>query len=67
MHRQQTAFENIVRKEELARTKQSESENQKNVSPFVHIFDIFLFAAEFQDSKISIQGKGLTKLQNFAI
>ena len=30
------------------------------VSPFVHIFDIIsLFAAEFEDPKISISGKGL--------
>ena len=31
------------------------------VSPFVHIFDISLFAAEFEKPKIGISGKGLTK------
>ena len=34
--------------------------NQIIVSPFVHIFDIIsLFAAELEDPKIGIRGKGL--------
>ena len=34
--------------------------NQIIVSPFVHIFDIIsLFAAEFEEPKIGISGKGL--------
>ena len=36
--------------------------NQIIVSRFVHIFDIiFLFAAELEEPKIGISGKGLTK------
>ena len=36
--------------------------NQIIVSPFVHIFDIIsLFAAEMQEPKIGISGKGLIK------
>ena len=32
-----------------------------NCTPFVHIFDnIFLFAAELEEPKIDIWGKGLT-------
>ena len=35
--------------------------NQIIVSPFVHIFGIItLFAAEFEEPKIGISGKGLT-------
>ena len=55
-YQQQTAFENIVGKEEIAHNKQfllfqhCFLLNQIIVSPFVHIFDmIFLFAAEFED------------------
>ena len=34
--------------------------NRLTVSPFVHIFDIIpLFAAELEDPKIGISGKGL--------
>ena len=53
MYQQQTAFENIVGKEEIARKKQfllfpqCLILNQKIVSPFVNILDIIsLFAAE---------------------
>ena len=62
MHQQQTAFENIVVKEEIARNEQfllflqCFLLNQINVSPLVHIFDIIsLFAAEFEELKIGIQ------------
>ena len=58
---QQTAFENIVGKEEIARNEQfllfpqCFILNQIIVSPFVHIFDIkSLFAAESEEPKISI-------------
>ena len=34
------------------------------ISPFVHIFDIIsLFAAEFEEPKIGISGKGLKSLE----
>ena len=63
-HQQQTAFENIVGKEEIAHYKQfllfprCLLLNQITVSPFVHIFDIIsLFAAEFEEPKIGISGK----------
>ena len=53
MHQQQTAFENIVGKEEIARNeqfllvRQCFLLNQKMVSPIVDIFDaISVFAAE---------------------
>ena len=53
MHQQQTAFENIVGKEEIARNeqfllvRQCFLLNQKKVSPIVDIFDaISVFAAE---------------------
>ena len=59
MHQQQTAFENIVGKEEIARNKhflplpQRFILNQKILSPFVHIFDIIsLYAAESEEPKI---------------
>ena len=61
MHQQQTAFENIVVKEEIARNEQfllfpqCFLLNQKLVSPFVNIYDITsLFAAEFGEPKIYI-------------
>ena len=38
--------------------------NQIIVSPFVHIFDISLFAPELEEPKIGILGKGL-KLKAF--
>ena len=60
MHQQQTAFENIVEKGEIARNEQFLLTqcfllNQIIVPPFVHIFDIIgLFAAEFEEAKIAI-------------
>ena len=61
MHQQQTAFENIVGKGEIARHKQfllfpqCFLLNQVPASPFVHIFDILsLFATEFEEPKIGI-------------
>ena len=66
MHQQQTAFENIAGKGEIARNEQfllfphGFLVNQIIVSPFVHIFDIIsLFAAELEKPKIGISGKGL--------
>ena len=67
MHQQQTAFENIVDKKEIALNKQfllfpwCFPLNQIIVSRFVLIFDIIsLFAAELDEPKIGISGKGLT-------
>ena len=67
MHQQQTAFENIVRNGELARNEQfllfqqCILLNQIIISPFIHVFDITsLFAAELEEPKIGISGKGLT-------
>ena len=61
MHQQQTAFENIFGKEEIACNEQfllfSQCFllNQKIVSAFVNIFDIIsLFAAELEEPKIGI-------------
>ena len=61
MHQKQTAFENIVGKEEIARNEQfllfqqCFLLNQKIVFPFVNIYDILsLFAAELEESKISM-------------
>ena len=61
MHQQQTAFENIVEKEEIAHNEQfflfphCFILKQIIVSLFVHIFDIIsLFAAEFEEPKIGI-------------
>ena len=68
-HQQQTAFENIVGKGEIARDEQfllfpqCFLLNQITVSPFFQIFDIIsLFAVELEEPKIGISGKGL-KLQ----
>ena len=66
-NQQQTAFENIVGKGEIARDEQfllfpqCLLLNQIIVSPFVHIFDMisFSFAAEFEKPKVGISGKGL--------
>ena len=65
-HQQQTALENIVGIGEIARNEQflvfpqCFLLNQITVSSFVHIFDnIFLFAAELEESKTGISGKGL--------
>ena len=61
MHQEQTAFENIVEKEEIAHNEQfllflqCFLLNQITVSPFVYIFDIVsLFAAELKEPKIGI-------------
>ena len=65
---QQTAFENIVGKEEIAHNEQfllfpqCFLLNQRIVSPFINIFDIIsLFAAELEKPKIGVRGKGLYK------
>ena len=70
MHQQQTAFENIVGREEIAHKEQfllfpqCFLLNQKIVLPFVNIFDImFLFAAEMEEPEIGISGKQLTDLR----
>ena len=60
MHQQQTAFQNIVGKGEIACNEQfllfphCFLLNQIIVFPFVHIFDISLFAAEFEEAKIGV-------------
>ena len=61
MHQQQTAFENIVGKEEIAHNEQfllfpqCFLLNQVIVSPFANIIDIIsLFAAESEEPKIGI-------------
>ena len=71
MHPQQTAFEIIVGKGEIARNEQfllfpqCFLLNRIIVSPLVHIFDILsLFAAESEEPKIGISGKGLIELEN---
>ena len=68
MHQQQTAFENILEKEEIAPNEQfflcpqCFLFHQVIVSLFVHIFDIIsLSAAELEEPKIGISGKGLNK------
>ena len=60
-HQQQTAFENIVGKGEIARNEQfllfpqCFQLNQITVSPFVHIFAIIsVFANELEESKIGM-------------
>ena len=65
-HQQQTAFENIVGKGEIAHNEQfllfprCFLPNQIIVSPSVNIFDIVsLFGAEFEKPKIGKSGKGL--------
>ena len=65
-HQQQTAFENIVRKGEIARNEQfllfpqCFLLNQIIASPFVYIAGIIsLFAAESEEPEIVISGKGL--------
>ena len=67
MHQQQTAFENIVGKGEIARNEQfllfpqCFQLYQITVSLFVHIFDIIpLFSIELEELKICISDKGLT-------
>ena len=63
-HQQQTAFENIVGKGEIARNEQfllfpqRFLLNQIIVSPFVHIADIIsLFAGELEEPKTDISGR----------
>ena len=60
-HQQQTAFEDIVGKEEIARNEefllfpQCFLLSQKIISPFVNIYDIIsLFAAELEEPKIGM-------------
>ena len=60
-------FEKIVGKGEIARNEQFHLFpqcflfNQIIVSPFVHISDIIsLFAAELEEPKVGILGKGIT-------
>ena len=57
MHQQQTAFENIVGKEEIAISPFPImfSTQSDNCIPFAHIFDIiFLFAVALEEPKIGI-------------
>ena len=68
MHQQQSAFENILGKGEIARNEQfllfpqCLQLNQITVSSFVHVFAIIsLFAAELEEPKIGISSKGLTE------
>ena len=68
-HQQQTAFENIVGKGEIAQYEQfllfpqSFQLNQITVSQFVYNFDITsLFAVESEEPKSDLLGKGLTFL-----
>ena len=65
MHQQQTAFEKIVEKEEIARNKQFPLlpkcflSNQRLVSSFVNVYDIIpLFAAELESPKLAYEVKG---------
>ena len=62
---QYTSFENTLGKGEIAcyeqflHFPQCFLLNQITVSPFVHIYDIIsLFAAEFEEPKIGMYGKG---------
>ena len=66
MHQQQTALENIVGKEEIARNEQfllfpqCFLLHEVIAFPFLHISDIIsLFAAELEEPKNGISGKGL--------
>ena len=65
-HQQQTDFENIVGKGEIAHKEQfllfpqCFQFNQIAVSPFDHIFDIIsLFAVESEEPKIGKSSKGI--------
>ena len=65
MQQEQTSFENIVGKEEIAHNKQFLLFpqyfllNQKIISPFVNNFDVkSLFAAEVEDPKLAYEAKG---------
>ena len=66
MHQQQTTFENIVGKEEIAHNEQfllfpqCFLLNLMMISLFVHIFYIIaLFATKLEELIIGIRGKGL--------
>ena len=66
VHQQQTAFEKIGGKAEIARNEQfllfplCFILNQVIISPIVHIFEVIsLVAAEFEEPTIGISGKGL--------
>ena len=66
MHQQQTAFENIVEKGQIAHDEQfllipqCFQLNQITVSPFVHVFDIIsLLAVELEEPEIGISGEGI--------
>ena len=68
MHQQQTAFENIVGKGEIARNEQfllfpqCFQLNQITVPPFVRIYDIISsFSVKLEEPKIGISCKGLKK------
>ena len=55
--------EEIARNEQFLLFPQCFLLNQKIVSPFVNIFDILsLFAAKFEEPKIGLSGKGLSKV-----
>ena len=65
MHHQETAFENIVGKGEIARHEQfllfqqCFQLNQITLYRFIHICDnISLFAIELEEPKIGISGQG---------
>ena len=71
MHQQQIAFENSVGKgrfdcnEQFFLFPQCFLLNQIIVSPFVHVFEILsLFAAEFEEPKIGLSGRGLIRTLN---
>ena len=56
--------EEIARNEQFLLFPQCFLLNQKIVSPFVHISDIIsLFAAELEEPKIGMRGKGLRRVQ----
>ena len=71
-HQQQTVFENIVGKGEIALNKQfllfpqCFLLNQIIVSPIAHIFDISLFAVKLEEPKIGISDKGLNGKPKFS-
>ena len=71
MYQQDTAFENIVGKQEIARNEQfllfpqCFLLNQIIVYPLFHIFDIIsLLATKLKESIVGISDKGLTILIN---
>ena len=70
MQQQQTAFENIVETEEIARNAISSfptvfSTLSENSIPFVNIYDIIL-AAELEEPKNVMGGKGLRFWKRFS-